>query len=223
MAKRKSISSKKRETGMTKSEQAHNFIKVVVKGYMISDLKRMMGLEPVPNAPGNCNFPIALFALSCMDFLGYLTTPQKLDSNGDTTERIKAYIDMTFKDEDKTKLAPHMNNLVNIFRHGLSHEFFPKMSGISRKCSDVFWLSQEGYLILDADRIAEMFERSIEKLEDLIKSETRAVIFVERYEEKQEYNQKFRVFPNPMFTSPTGLQSMATVSMENMSNIKKLE
>lgn len=207
---------------MTKSQQAQAFVKVVVRGYMISDLKRMMSLEPIPNAPGNCNFPIALFALSSMDFLGYLITDQKLDSNGDTTERIKTYIELTFKDDDKDKLRPYMSNLVNIFRHGLSHEFFPKMSGISRRCSDVFWLSQEGYLILDADRLAEMFERSVDKLEELLQSESKAAVFVERYEEKQEYNSKFRVFPNPMFTSPTGLQSMATVSMENMSNITKM-
>src|SRR3989344_5092763 len=141
-------------------EKAKNFIKTVVEGWMLGDLRRITELEVIPNAVGNCNFPIALYTLSCMDFLGYLISPKDLDALGNTKERILGYIDQTFNNNDKEKLKPHEEYFVNVFRHGLSHEFFPKMGGVSRLQPEVIW-SDKGYIILDADKLFEMFERSV--------------------------------------------------------------
>jgi hypothetical protein len=104
----------------------------VTKGYMVGDIKRMLAIKVKPNQDGNCNFPIALYTLSCMDFLGYLIAKEEYSLFGDTEKRIKAYIDTAFIVKDKEQLQPYMANFVGKFRHGLGHEFFPKMAGISR-------------------------------------------------------------------------------------------
>lgn len=143
-----------------------------VKGYIVGDLKRLTNIKVINGYNGNANFPIALYVFSCMDFLGFLIADRQYSLKGDTNNRIQAYIEKTFAPEDKTKLQPHMSYLVNIFRNGLTHTFFPKIAGISRTNSEIFTRSPQGnYIVLDVDQLVGMFLRSVSNLEELFEDD----------------------------------------------------
>lgn len=169
-----------------------HFLTEIVKGYIVGDLKRLLAVKVIPNYDGNCNFPIALYIFSCMDFLGYLISEENLRPSGDTVKRINTYIKTTFTEEDKEKLKSHMDSLVARFRHGLGHEFFPKMAGIGRGNPEIFtWQPEGGYLVLDADRLAETFVRSVPNLERLFEREEIRLKAFDRYCDMQLENQEF--------------------------------
>lgn len=155
-----------------------------VKGYIVGDLKRLTNIKVINNYDGNANFPIALYTFSCMDFLGFLIADQQYSLKGDTNNRIKAYIEKTFTHEDQKELKPHMSYLVNIFRNGLTHTFFPKLAGISRINSQIFTKSpKDGSIVLDADKLVDMFLRSVPNLELLLEDDNLCEQAYNRYEE----------------------------------------
>lgn len=164
----------------------------VVKGYVVGDLERMLRIKVIPNHDGNCNFPIALYTLTSMSFLGYLIAKRELVNDW---ERINAYIDEMFSEEDKAKIEPHRAEFTNKFRNGLAHEFFPKMAGISRVNSELMTLSEEGYWVLDADILAKMLIKSVANLEDATRDETFCIRVFDRYNEIQKRNLEFKDRP----------------------------
>lgn len=138
----------------------------VIKTFMVEDLKSMLGIDP--NKEGACNFPIALYTLSCIDYLGYLIADKTYSRYGrDTDKRIRDYINMTFDEIDKESLVLYLEKLVDQFRHGLAHEYFPKLAGISRITSKVVVLDKD-MVILNADIFANMFLKSLQNLESLL-------------------------------------------------------
>lgn len=145
-------------------------IDTVIEGYMLSDLRRIIALPVIPNQVGNCNFPIVLYIFACMEFLGTLVSEKPIpDRPGSTQERVWAYMELTvesFKDFEKYK-----DSFIQIFRHGLSHEFFAKNAGISRHQSDIFGTSPGGKLVLDADRFYDVFQDSCFKLKSMVNTD----------------------------------------------------
>ena len=184
----------------------------IVRGYIVGDLRRMLNIEVVPNYDGNCNFPIALYTLTSMDFLGYLIAEQEFSPHGNTGGRISAYIEMVFDSEDRRKLEPYMEHFVTKFRHGLAHEFSPKMAGISRGNSEIMtWSKEDECWVLDADRLAEMFLGSVANLEKLVDDVRVGVRIFDRYEKKQLEIAKYRCRPD-ISDIGTGTISSSTAS-----------
>lgn len=192
-------------------------LKQIVKGYMIEDLKRLIAIPVIPNTAGNCNFPIALYTLSCMDFLGYLIAQPSYSLWGkDTIKRIEAYIDMTFTAPAKKEFEPNRSKFIEKFRHGLSHEFFPKNSGVSRirpkEKATLMWKLEADLWILDADLLSSYFIDSVVNLESIIKEADLCDRIYERYIKIQQNNS-----PSPPPTilsqgfSPTAWSSNATI------------
>lgn len=179
----------------------------VIKGYMLGDLKRIADLPVIPDQFGNCNFPIVLYIFSCMEFLGTLVSEQPIpDGWGATQARVWAYIELTFGEHSQA-FQQHRNTFVQIFRHGLTHEFFAKNAGISRGQADIFGASPGGKLTLDADRFYEVFRDSCEVLKSLIEnSEQLAERISNRYLELQQSNRE----QWPSSTSTTTSTSGAT-------------
>jgi len=191
-------------------EQIIRYLKeTVIDGYMLSDLRRMVDLPVMPNQTGNCNFPITLYIFSCIEFLGTLVAETPIpDGHGATQNRFWAYVELTFGNNLQA-FQQHRNNFVQIFRHGLTHEFFAKNAGISRQHTEVFSTSEGGKLVLDADRFYDIFKDSCETLKSLLNTsaELRERV-ADRYLELQQRNQN-RWGPT---NSPTVLASGASIS-----------
>ena len=164
------------------------FIAEVVDGWMLGDLKRMVTeIKHYPDSAGNCNFPIALYTFTCIEFLGYLTSPTPIpDGQGSTFSRIWSYIDSFFSETYKQQLNPYRDRFVNIFRHGLAHEYFAKSAGVSRTHPKL--LREEGGVpILDADRFYDAFRESVVGLKEAVNQDKEAIVerITTRYTAKQ--------------------------------------
>lgn len=171
-------------------EQIVRYLKnTVIDGYMLGDLRKMVDLPVVPNQTGNCNFPITLYIFSCIEFLGTLVAETPIpDGHGATQARFWAYVELTFGNNLQT-FQQHRNNFIQIFRHGLTHEFFAKNAGISRQHDEVFSTSEGGKLVLDADKFNDIFKESCETLKALLDdSEDLKERVAGRYLELQQRN-----------------------------------
>ena len=184
------------------------FLDTVVKGYMVGDLERMLEIEIRTGQYRNCNFPIALYTFACTDYLGYLISKKKYSRTGrDTGPRIKAYIDRTFTRQHKKELdESNWSGFVNVFRHGLAHEFFPKMAGVSRVMGKLLtWSKEQGYWILDANCWAKAFIESVPTLASLMEDDGTCVTMYDRYIE-------FLTPKGPTMPPPTHTTASSTPS-----------
>lgn len=181
----------------------------VIDGYMLGDLKRMVEAPVIPNQTGNLNFPITLYIFSCIEFLGTLVSETPIpDRPGATQDRFWAYVELTFGSNLQT-FQQYRSNFIQIFRHGLTHEFFAKNAGISRNNADIFSVSSGGKLVLDADRFYDIFKDSCSSLISLLEtSEELKDRVSNRYIELQERNQNQRGYS----VSSTTLASGASIS-----------
>lgn len=198
-----------------KAQVLNYFITQVVDGWMLTDLATLTAIPHRSGAAGNCNFPIALYTFACIEFLSQLTSVKPLPKKGYTQVSIMSFIEDFFPDDFKQKLKPHQANFVNIFRHGLAHNYFAKAAGVSRMKPEPFSV-EDGYLVLDADRFAEAFKLAIDKLKTAIQSDTKLVArMVDRYDKQYKGNLKFKVSPNiaKMYSTPTSGVSLAHPSM----------
>ncbi|WP_420627619.1 hypothetical protein [Candidatus Leptofilum sp.] len=186
----------------------NTILEKVVKGYIVGDLRKMLGIEVDPNAHGNLNFPIALYTFTSLEYLGYLVSSRpltELNGHGYTQKRILDFITHHFSAQDKAEVFKLENEFVKMFRHGLAHEFFPKMSaGISRTNSTLWSKSRErGSWVLDADIFANMFINSIPNLESKIEETDFYLRVYERYHLKIEDTPENLLTTTTTFTGPS--------------------
>src|SRR3989338_3474205 len=140
-----------------------------IRGYMVADLQNMLAINKIPGWSGACNFPIALYTLSCMDYLGFLTSAALLKTDGgDTSKRLAAYANSFFGEPHRGAMSTRWEETTKIFRHGLSHVFFPKQGGVSRAHGPNILETQSGVLVLDADTLAHAFINSVATLDSQV-------------------------------------------------------
>jgi len=160
-----------------KVEYARNYILgKVIKGYIVGDLKKLLEIDVRPGQDGNCNFPIALYTLTTISFLG-----GAMNGNND----IFAYIKKYFDTNDRNELLPYESYFKDIFRNGLAHYYFPRKAAISRVDKSVFTKTDEGDLVLQADIFANMFLNSLDNLEKLFNEEALCIGIYNRFIENQ--------------------------------------
>lgn len=136
---------------MTKLE----FLDRIVDGWIRRDLERMMSGIPANDGEiGNINLPLALCTLSYMEFLGgYLIGRYRSFATS-----AKKYIKQCFSNPSEYNVAL----LMDIYRNGLSHEYFAR-SGISRENErPALYLSKEGQVVLDVETLTKDFIKSLQ-------------------------------------------------------------
>lgn len=183
----------------------------VIDGYMLGDLQKLIDIPVVSNETGNCNFPIVLYIFSCMEFLGTLTSETFISGGrGATQARIWAYMELSFG-EDLQEFEQYRDSFVQIFRNGLSHEFFAQNSGVSRHEENLFGTSEGGKIVLDADKFFEVFRNSCNNLKSQMDtSEELAEHISTRYRDIQQRNQERW----PSFSRSSTMSSGATLPRE---------
>lgn len=198
------------------TELAKKFLSDVVMGWMLGDLENMVTkIKPVENGSGNCNFPIALYIFSCMEFLGYLSSDVIIPATRDyTRRRVWSYMNSFFNENYLSQLRPYETSFVSIFRHGLAHEFFAKAAGVSRNTGTLITYDERlKSLVLDADEFYQAFKSSVENLK-LVVSQNRNRIadrMLSRYNDLQASN-FIRYLPKNILTitkTPTSTASIA--------------
>lgn len=134
-------------------------------------LINMQGIQPVSGC-GGCNFPIVLYTLSCMEWLGFLLRDCGASTTqlNKTTENLDGCLDFF---EVKYHDIRIRNIIKLLFRHGLVHQFGPKFSGISRGYHFDPPIAFHGLIpVLDADQLANDFIKAVDKItEGIVKGE----------------------------------------------------
>ena len=139
------------------------FFGEIVQCYMLADLSKVESNYNPDEKCGNCNFPLVLQIFACIDFIGWLISDPRNKKN-DTSGNINSFIDSLFSPIKNDEIKK-VERFVNIFRHGLAHEYFAKGCGVSRKKKDLLWLDLDNNSInLDADILLEEFRSSIDLL-----------------------------------------------------------
>lgn len=146
------------------------FFGEIIECYMLADLAKIEGNYDPSNKCGNCNFPLALQIFSCMDFIGWLISEPK-NNTDETAKNIESFVSSLFSPTRKMQVQ-EVTKFAKIFRHGLSHEYFAKASGISRKGKELLSVDlDEEILVLDAGILLEEFRASIKRLRQRVENE----------------------------------------------------
>lgn len=136
-------------------EEIYNYLNCWIKW----DLKHLGAIHSNPKGCGGCNYPITLYILSCMEWLGFLTRKCKINlvERKGTKKNIVSILDY-FPKQYQTNKDIYGKILADVFRHGLSHQFFPKIAGVSRyENRELAIFKYNGTICLDADTLADHF------------------------------------------------------------------
>lgn len=201
---------------MTQYQCLDDFVAEVLDGWMLHDLDNLTKIAVLPGASGNCNFPIALYVFSCIEFLGQLTNKDPMPKTNYTKTAILGFFDDFFPEVDKNNIKSYEDSFVNIFRNGLAHNYFAKNAGISRKASELLRVDENGKLILDADTLVEAFRKAIENLKQSItSSEELCNRIIDRYNALYQGNLKYN-FTTTTTTTTSSLSSGASLAHPEM-------
>jgi len=148
------------------------------------DLINMLGIKAINNC-GGCNFPIVLYILTSMEWIGFIAR----DCNCTKSQRDATHenIGECLKYFNNPKYAnKHIKNIIiKIFRHGLVHQFGPKAAGISRgNCLEFAIYTYNDLPVIDADLFASDF---IEAIDNCIEKVVQDDKFFNRVKEKLNY------------------------------------
>ena len=140
-----------------------DFIKNIVFGWMESDIKRMVKEIPTEDGKiGNINFPLALYILVCIEYLGGFL----LGKEGDYTSNTKEYINKCFK----TKNEYCTDILRDFFRNGLAHSY--GRGAISRaNIRPAIYFKDKNLPLLDVETLASDFLGSLNEFKQQLNDE----------------------------------------------------
>src|ERR1039458_3029929 len=133
--------------------------------YIVPDLVRLRR-EVRPRGRGakeGCTIPTVLFAFSILDLLGFLMRPPPAcKEQSEKNIRFACSADARLFPAEYDRIS---EALVLLFRHGLTHQIFPKASGVSKPANTrllIFFL--DGPVpILNADRFVDDLVEAIQK------------------------------------------------------------
>jgi len=110
-------------------------------------------IRPQPSAIGNINFPLALCVLAYMEYLGSFL----LGHNANFSQSVSEYISKCFTNPSEYPVEI----LRDIFRNGLTHEYFAR-GGISRDGGRPAVYKEVEGVVLDAETLVNDFLESLE-------------------------------------------------------------
>ena len=102
-----------------------------ISRYVLPDIERLTNeIGPNQKDPGGCTIPLALTLFSLIDLFAFLIrTDQKTDKR-DTEGNYRYFL------AESGYFPEHYSHdwerILKLFRHGLTHQYFPKASGIKR-------------------------------------------------------------------------------------------
>lgn len=148
------------------SSRILDFLKNEVSDYIVTDIKRLALIRPEgEKGLGSCAIAEAMFLFAIMEYFGYLirddeSNPKPNDTKGHLTQLFSnALVDLP------EEYASRSEELVQLFRHGLMHQIFPKATGICKAgVNQPLFATFDGIDHLNVDRLGEDVLNMIEVL-----------------------------------------------------------
>ena len=148
-----------------------------ISHYVLPDIERLTNeIGPNHKDPGGCTIPLALTLFSLIDLFAFLiTTDQKADKR--KTERNYQYF-LADSGYFPKHYTDNWERILKLFRHGLTHQYFPKASGIKRagSCKPLVY-KQNSIPVLNVDVLSKDVVDSINLIRaDIIENKDRNLI-----------------------------------------------
>lgn len=128
-----------------------------IKKYILPDIERLTKeIRPIGREGlKGCTIPLAMFLFSILDLFGFLIregepTVNKRDATNENLEYMfsgQKFLPAAYSENSKI--------LVNLFRHGLMHQVFPKACGISKAGNKELISFENDMLNLNVDRLSQ--------------------------------------------------------------------
>lgn len=148
------------------------------------ELAGSMYAEPLTEIVYRSTIPHVLAVLAAIDIVGYLISDRK-DAK-ETAMNIKDFL------IDKVDNENELNCLIFLFRHGMSHSFFPKKkvaikAHSTNPKSSLFFIDSNSVLTLNANFIIEIMK---EKFDSIIRNEELFPKMEKQFQKLQEADEK---------------------------------
>ena len=205
---------------MSSNATLDDFFSTALDYYLIPDLKRLRTcVRPIGDQQG-CTIATALFAFSLIDLLGFLIRPEESPAKTDTRGNIDRLLCK------QTELFPEQYwnatpALVKLFRHGITHQVFPKACGISKptpSIQELIFTGSDGTPNLNVDVLVDDLLDALKSLRERVNKDPslasrmdRRLVFLQQedYFLLQEMKQKDRILGSPC---PPGSGTTATTT-----------
>ena len=151
------------------------FIAYSINDYILPDLKRLREeIRPDKDSKGlrGCTVPTAIFAFSILDLVGFLMRPDDTAKKEETHKNI-SYILSVSAGLFPVQYESNRKVLIELFRHGLMHQVFPKACGIAKIVSQTSNLpiifDNQGIPTLNVDRLIDDLVLALMSIDERVK------------------------------------------------------
>lgn len=147
------------------------FFDVEIRQFVLGDLEILSHIRPHPTSHlGGCAVPQSMLIFSTLDLLGYLINRSPNARKTETAKNLKVvfYSELKlFPEEYKN----YSDELIELFRHGVMHQFFSKASGIGKYGTLAASIMGSGGIpTLNIDKFTEDFTSAVSALREAIAS-----------------------------------------------------
>lgn len=163
------------------AKRVKSYFDNIINGYLVNDINTLLNDELDEKAQGGCTAPLAMTVLSGMNQLGYLVNrkdKKEIVEKGETATEtcIKAFCNNWMHKIDKIyKKTTIQKMIVNLFRHGMAHQFLsiyltaitrdPKQATLIRSFENE---SGQTIHVLQIKMLAAHFLEAVKSLDDKI-------------------------------------------------------
>jgi hypothetical protein len=147
----------------TAKDRVLRFFEDEIERFLIKDIDVLTKIRPDPSGDGGCTVPLAMFLFAAMDLFGYLIRDDEVSPDKKATRKNLTYLLRKaglFPGEYSAKSEV----IVDLFRHGLMHQVFPKASGIAKWGLDEPLIDASPTPTLNVDVLARDVVRALREL-----------------------------------------------------------
>ena len=164
----------------TRYPEVAGFFNSDIKTFVLPDLKRLREEVRPDGGKAGCTIPTAMMAFALLDLLGFLmrdgpiTAPEVQNGRANIGYALSRGAGLFPPEYEKNTAL-----LIELFRHGLVHQVFPRSAAIS-KASPACWLititPDTRLPVLNVDRLTDDLMTALEKLEERLRSKAGDVV-----------------------------------------------
>ena len=112
-------------------QRMENFFNNEISIYVLPDIDRLTNeIRPDGNGQRGCTVPLAMMLFSLIDVFGFLIRPDENANKKKTRRNFEYFLSQSFYFPQTYR--SNWNMILTIFRHKVTHQFFPGSSGVAK-------------------------------------------------------------------------------------------
>jgi hypothetical protein len=117
-------------------QRMENFFNNEISFYVLPDIDKLTNeIRPDENGQRGCTVPLAMMLFSLIDVFGFLIRPDENANKRNTRRNFEYFLSQSGYLPETYR--SNWNMILRIFRHKVTHQFFPGASGVAKAGSNV--------------------------------------------------------------------------------------